>query len=92
MIYHLFQLLKDYDFPGHGLMNYLTFRAILASMISLLVALFAGKRIIRSLLYNPYQNREVTENEEIYPQDAGAGCGAGNDPDVCRRFRGYGIR
>ena len=49
MIYHLFQLLQDYDFPGHRLMNYLTFRAILASMISLLVALFAGKRIIRSL-------------------------------------------
>ena len=49
MIYHLFQLLKDYDFPGHGLMTYLTFRAILASMISLLVALSAGKKIIRSL-------------------------------------------
>ena len=46
MIYHLFQLLQDYDFPGHRLMNYLTFRAILASMISLLVALFAGKKII----------------------------------------------
>ena len=49
MIYHLFQLLQDYDFPGHGLMNYLTFRAIMASMISLLVALFAGKKIIRIL-------------------------------------------
>ena len=49
MLYHLFQLLKDYDFPGHGLMNYLTFRAMLASMISLLVALFAGKKIIRTL-------------------------------------------
>ena len=49
MIYHLFQLLQDYDFPGHRLMNYLTFRAILASMISLLVALFAGKKIIAIL-------------------------------------------
>ena len=31
MIYHLFQLLKEYDIPGQGLMNYLSFRAFLAS-------------------------------------------------------------
>lgn len=46
MLYHLFQLLKDYDFPGHGLMNYLSFRAMLAFIISLLVSLFAGNSII----------------------------------------------
>ena len=46
MLYHLFQLFKDSDFPGHGLMNYLTFRAILANVISMLTAFFAGRRII----------------------------------------------
>lgn len=46
MLYHLFQALKDFDFPGHGLMDYLSFRAMLASVISMLIAFFAGKRII----------------------------------------------
>lgn len=46
MIYHLFQSLKEYDIPGQGLMSYLSFRAIFASITSMLVAVFAGKRII----------------------------------------------
>ncbi len=50
MLYHLFQYLKDIvDFPGQGLMNYLSFRAISASIISMLFAFFAGKGIIRWL-------------------------------------------
>lgn len=49
MIYHLFQSLKEYDIPGQGLMSYLSFRAIFASITSMLVAVFAGKRIIRWL-------------------------------------------
>ena len=46
MIYHLFEALKDLDFPGHGLFNYLSFRAILASTLSLIIALWQGKHII----------------------------------------------
>ena len=47
MLYHLFQYLqKVTDIPGIGLMNYLSFRAIAASIISMLIAFFAGKRII----------------------------------------------
>lgn len=49
MIYHLFEFLKDYDIPGQGLMSYLSFRAIIASIIAMLTALIAGKRIIRWL-------------------------------------------
>ena len=56
MLYHLFDLLKDYDFPGHGLMGYLSFRAILANVISMLFALIAGKGIIRRL-----QRRQIGE-------------------------------
>ena len=37
------------DFPGAGLFNYLSFRAMLAAVISMLIAFFAGKRIIRVL-------------------------------------------
>ena len=51
MIYHLFQYLESQgvDFPGIGLMHYLSFRAILAAVTAVLTALFAGKRIIRWL-------------------------------------------
>ena len=49
MLYHLFEALKDFDFPGHGLMGYLSFRAMTASVISMLIAFFAGKRIIHWL-------------------------------------------
>ena len=49
MIYHLIEYLKSagLDIPGIGLFNYLSFRAISAAIIALLVSLFAGKRIIR---------------------------------------------
>ena len=49
MLYHLFNLLKDYDFPGHGLVTYLSFRAIAAVVISMLFAFFAGGAIIKKL-------------------------------------------
>lgn len=51
MLYHLSQWLtgQGYDFPGAGLMNYLSFRAMLAAIISMLIAFFAGKKIIRWL-------------------------------------------
>lgn len=49
MLYHLFQQLKDYDFPGQGLMNYLSFRAMAAFVISLLIAFFMGKKMIEYL-------------------------------------------
>lgn len=46
MIYHLFEYLQQYDIPGQGLFNYLSFRAMLASVVAMLIAFFAGKRII----------------------------------------------
>ena len=49
MIYHLFNYLKDYSFPGHNLMTYLSFRAIAAVVISMIVAFFAGGGIIKKL-------------------------------------------
>ena len=49
MLYHLFNLLKDVDFPGHHLVTFLSFRAIAAVVISMLFAFFAGGAIIRRL-------------------------------------------
>ena len=37
------------DIPGIGLFNYLSFRAIAAAMVALIVSLVAGKRIIRMI-------------------------------------------
>ncbi len=51
MIYHLYEWFKSLgiDIPGQGLLGYLSFRAMAASVTSLLVAIFAGKGIIRKL-------------------------------------------
>ncbi|MBQ9820101.1 MAG: phospho-N-acetylmuramoyl-pentapeptide-transferase [Bacteroidales bacterium] len=49
MIYHLFELLKAYDIPGQGLFTYLSFRAMLTSVTAILISIFAGGRIIRTL-------------------------------------------
>ena len=48
MIYHLFRYLENlgWDIPGMGLMHYLSFRAMLASVTAVLFALIVGKRII----------------------------------------------
>lgn len=51
MLYYLFDFLKqNYQFPGAGVFQYISFRAALAVVISLLISLIFGKRIIRLLL------------------------------------------
>ena len=51
MLYHLVEYLKaaGVDIPGIGLFDYLSFRAIAAAIMALVVSLFAGKRIIRMI-------------------------------------------
>jgi len=47
MLYYLFTWLKQaYNFPGAGLFQYLTFRIVMAIILSLLIATVYGKRII----------------------------------------------
>lgn len=47
MLYYLFDFLeKQYQFPGASLFGFLTFRAALAVISSLLIALLIGKRVI----------------------------------------------
>lgn len=49
MIYWLIDELHGWDFPGHNLMNYITFRAGIAFALALVIALVFGHKIIRRL-------------------------------------------
>ncbi|MDO5607248.1 MAG: phospho-N-acetylmuramoyl-pentapeptide-transferase [Capnocytophaga sp.] len=50
MIYYLLEILdQNFDFPGSGLYRYLSFRAGLAILLSLLISTVFGKRIINVL-------------------------------------------
>ena len=50
MLYYLFEYLeRTYDIPGAGLFGFITFRAALAVILSLIIATFFGKKIIRFL-------------------------------------------
>ena len=46
MIYHLLNALENLDIPGQGLFQYLSFRAIISFTASLMISIFAGRKII----------------------------------------------
>jgi phospho-N-acetylmuramoyl-pentapeptide-transferase len=51
MLYYLFEYLdKVYDFPGAGVFRFLSFRAAIAIITSLVITMLLGKRIISLLL------------------------------------------
>jgi phospho-N-acetylmuramoyl-pentapeptide-transferase len=57
MLYYLFEYLeKQFEFPGASLFGYLTFRAAVAIILSLLISTIFGKRIIKYL-----QKKQVGE-------------------------------
>jgi phospho-N-acetylmuramoyl-pentapeptide-transferase len=56
MFYFLFEYLEKFDFIGAGLFQYLSFRAALAAVTSLVVSMIFGKKIIRIL-----QKKQVGE-------------------------------
>lgn len=50
MLYHLFDYLDSaFDFPGSALFSFISFRSVAAIIVSLLVAMIFGKRIINLL-------------------------------------------
>jgi phospho-N-acetylmuramoyl-pentapeptide-transferase len=50
MFYYLFNFLdKRFDFPGAGVFQYISFRAAMALIVSLLISMVFGKRIINLL-------------------------------------------
>ena len=48
MLYHLFDYFQraGIDFPGVGLMHYISFRAIAGSVVAILTAMIFGRRMI----------------------------------------------
>lgn len=52
MLYHLFDYLQDtYNMPGAGVFQYISFRASMAVILSLIISLVFGKTLIEKLRY-----------------------------------------
>ena len=49
MLYYLFTFLDELDFPGAGMFKYVSFRAAMAVILSLLISTIIGRRIIDKL-------------------------------------------
>ena len=49
MFYYLFQYLKTLGFPGAGVFTYVTFRAVAAAIVALVVSVIFGKYFIRRM-------------------------------------------
>ncbi len=60
MIYALLQYFEDWDFPGHNLMGYITFRAGISFAVAMLIALVFGHKVIERL--QKMQVGEVVRN------------------------------
>jgi phospho-N-acetylmuramoyl-pentapeptide-transferase len=57
MLYYLFDWLQDLDFPGAGVFYFISFRASMAIILSLLISLLFGKYIIEVL-----RRKQIGEN------------------------------
>ena len=62
MLYYLFEYLQTiYNFPGAGLFQYISFRAALAIITSLLVSLVFGGHIIKLIKKKQIIDEEICE-------------------------------
>ena len=46
MLYYLFDLLDKWNVPGAGLFHFISFRAALALIVSLIISIVFGKKLI----------------------------------------------
>ena len=60
MLYYLFQLIEDWQFPGHNLMSYISFRSGVSFALAMIIALVFGRKIIDRL--QKLQVGEVVRN------------------------------
>jgi phospho-N-acetylmuramoyl-pentapeptide-transferase len=56
MLYYLFNFLDKYNFPGAGLFDFISFRASMALILSLIISIVIGKKIIQKL-----RNQQIGE-------------------------------
>ena len=66
MLYNLFEYLDKLDFPGAGMFQFVTFRAAMSAVFALLIALTAGKSIIKKL--QKKQIGEIIRNLDLEGQ------------------------
>ena len=66
MLYYLFQYLNQIDFPGAGMMQYVSFRSAMALIFSLFISTIIGRRIIQKL--QVYQIGETIRNLDLEGQ------------------------
>lgn len=58
MLYYLFQWLQKYDLPGAGMFGYISFRALMALILALLISSIFGNRFIDLL-----KRKQITETQ-----------------------------
>jgi phospho-N-acetylmuramoyl-pentapeptide-transferase len=56
MLYYLFNFLDTYNFPGAGLFDFISFRASMALILSLIISIVIGKKLIQKL-----RNQQIGE-------------------------------
>jgi phospho-N-acetylmuramoyl-pentapeptide-transferase len=57
MLYHLYKLIENWDIPGMGVFQYISFRAAASVILSLIITLVFGKKIILLL-----QKKQIGED------------------------------
>ena len=58
MLYYLFQYLEKFDFPGAGMFGYVSFRSLMAIILSLLISAIFGEYFINLL-----KRKQITETQ-----------------------------
>ena len=47
MLYYFFRFLEKWDIPGSGMWSYISFRALLALILSLIISIWFGEYFIK---------------------------------------------
>ena len=58
MLYYLFKYLEQFDFPGARMFSYVSFRALMAVILSLLISAIFGEYFINKL-----KKKQITETQ-----------------------------
>jgi phospho-N-acetylmuramoyl-pentapeptide-transferase len=83
MLYHFYQWLQSegLKFPGMGVFQFITFRAMMAILLSLFITLIYGKRIILFLqkkqvgkVYVSLDYKGKSKRKELQPWEASSYC------------------
>lgn len=65
MLYYLFRFLEQWDIPGSGMWSYISFRALLALIISIIISLWYGEHFIKAMKRKG--NTETQRDKSIDP-------------------------